>query len=381
MLEKLLHQEIQEKGPLSQSRFMELALQHPLYGYYRSQEAVSRDFTTSPEISQMFGELLGAWAIDCYTKLKEPQALTLVELGPGKGTLMADFLRVAKQSNPFYRALHLYLLEINPLLKELQQRNILFPTATNHNQPVIATPQSGQNNPENCPPPGLLRSVPNDELDISSPPTHWIETLGEIPLSDDPLIIIANEFFDVLPTHFYMRQDNVLFERCIGIQEDKITFTFLPLRPDPGPDYTWEESFDTEAIIHDICFKLLKKKGFFICIDYGYEQGAADSLQALFQGEPSNPLTHIGKSDLTCQVNFGKIKEIAYSHGLDVYGPLPQGQFLKTMGLNIRLEKLKQSNPSQKASLDIAATRLTHPQQMGELFKVIIISSLTGYPL
>lgn len=337
MLEKLLHQEIQEKGPLSQSRFMELALQHPLYGYYRSQEAVSRDFTTSPEISQMFGELIGAWAIDCYTKLKEPQTLTLLELGPGKGTLMADFLRVAKGSKLFFEALKLYLIEINPLLKQAQQKTIPFPAS-------------------------------------------WIETVGELPLLDDPLIIIANEFFDALPTHCYMRKDNILFERCIEIQKDKVVFTFLPLRPDPGPDHTWEESLHTEAIIHDICLKLLKQRGFFICIDYGYEQGAADSLQALFQGEPSSPLAHIGKSDLTCHVNFGKIKEIAYSHGLDVYGPLPQGQFLKTMGLDTRLEKLKQSNPSQKASLNIGATRLTHPQQMGELFKVIIISSPTGYP-
>ena len=101
MLESIIAQEIDEKGPLPQSRFMELALQHPLYGYYRSQEAVGQDFTTSPEISQVFGELIGAWAIDYYLKLNQPKKMSLIELGPGKGTLMADFLRMAKVSNSF----------------------------------------------------------------------------------------------------------------------------------------------------------------------------------------------------------------------------------------------------------------------------------------
>lgn len=337
MLEKIIHQEIKEKGPISQSRFMELALQHPTYGYYRSKEAVSRDFTTAPEISQMFGELIGVWGIDSYTKLKEPQRVNLVELGPGKGTLMADFLRVAKLSKSFLEALQITLVEINPLLKATQQKTI-------------------------------------------SSPIQWIETFEELPPSRDPLIIIANEFFDALPVNCFTRKENTLFERRLDIQEGTLTFTYHPLRLDPGPDQIWEENPSLESTVKNICQRLLKQKGVFLCIDYGYEKGEGESLQALYQGEISDPLSHIGKSDLTCHVNFGKIKEIASSHGLDVIGPIPQGQFLKSIGLDIRLEKLKHNNPSQKASLDIAATRLTHPQQMGELFKVIIIASPIGSP-
>jgi NADH dehydrogenase [ubiquinone] 1 alpha subcomplex assembly factor 7 len=127
MFESLLHKEIQERGPLSQGRFMELALQHPLYGYYRSQEAISRDFTTSPEISQLFGDVIGAWVLDYYTKLKQPKALSLLELGPGKGTLMADILRIGKLSPPFLKALKVHLVEINPLLKEAQRKIIQNP--------------------------------------------------------------------------------------------------------------------------------------------------------------------------------------------------------------------------------------------------------------
>src|SRR5947207_886548 len=127
MLETLIRQEIQEKGPLSQSRFMELALYHPIYGYYKSHEAVGQDFTTAPEISQVFGELIGAWVIDYYEKMGHPKSLSLVELGPGKGTLMADFLRTTHISSALSQALQIYMVEINPLLKVIQQRTIPHP--------------------------------------------------------------------------------------------------------------------------------------------------------------------------------------------------------------------------------------------------------------
>jgi NADH dehydrogenase [ubiquinone] 1 alpha subcomplex assembly factor 7 len=330
MLESLLHQEVQEKGPLSQSRFMELALQHPLYGYYRSQEAISRDFTTSPEISQLFGDLIGAWVIDCYEKLNQPQALSLIELGPGKGTLMADILRIGKLSAPFLKALKVHLVEINPLLKEAQRKVIQHPAT-------------------------------------------WIEKLEEVPNSNAPLMIIGNEFFDALPTHCYARKDNVLYERCVDCEDGKLVFILMPLQKDPGPDQIWESSAAVDVVMDAICSRLLRQSGVFLCIDYGYEKGRGDSLQALYKGQPSHPLSHVGTSDLTCHVNFGHLKEIALSKGLDVLGPLPQGQFLKNLGLDLRLERLKNQNPFHKASLEAGALRLTHPQQMGELFKVMAV--------
>lgn len=330
MLENLVFQEIQQKGPLSQSRFMELALHHHTHGYYVSRETIGEDFTTSPEISQVFGELIGAWAIDYFEKLGQPKALSLVELGPGKGTLMADFLRMAKVSLPFVQALNIQMVEINPLLKLIQQKNI-------HHA------------------------------------LNYVEKFEHIPHSSHPLIIIANEFFDVLPTNCYVRRDDVLYEKCVDIQDGKLVFTLLKRIENKGPDQAWEESPQAVSLMKEICTRLLKQKGVFLFIDYGYAEGGGESLQALFEKEPSHPLSHIGKSDLTCHINFGRLKEIALFHGLSVLGPLPQGKFLENIGLRVRIEMLKHQNPSEKAKLEIGATRLTHPQQMGTLFKVMAI--------
>lgn len=332
MLETLIRQEIQEKGPLSQSRFMELALYHPDYGYYVSQEAIGQDFTTSPEISQVFGELIGAWAIDYYEQLGQPQALSLIELGPGKGTLMADFLRMAKVSPSFSQALNIYTVEINPLLKSIQQRMIPYPLTA-------------------------------------------VERFEQIPEDGNPLIVIANEFFDVLPTNCYVRQENILYEKCIDLQNNQLCFTLLKRLENKGPDQIWEESPLAMQLMKQIAMRLLKTKGAFLCIDYGYEQGSGESLQALFKKEPSHVLSHIGKSDLTCHINFGRLKEISLLHGLGVRGPLPQGRFLENMGFALRVGMLKHKNPSKKESLEIGATRLTHPQQMGTLFKAMAVFS------
>lgn len=332
MLEHIVHQEIQEKGPLSQSRFMELALNHPLYGYYGSQQAVGQDFTTSPEISQVFGELIGGWAIDCYEKLGQPKVLSLVELGPGKGTLMADFLRTAKISPSFSQALNVHMVEINPLLRSIQQKTILHPLA-------------------------------------------YVDKFSNIPDSPHPLMIIANEFFDVLPTNCYVRKNDILYERCIDSQKDKLVFTLVKRGDNKGPDQVWEENSSGIRLMKEICLQLIKKGGVFLCIDYGYEQGYGETLQALFEKEPSPPLAQIGKSDLTCHVNFGRLREIAHLHGLGVLGPIPQGEFLKNIGLDLRIEMLKHKNPLEKEALEMGAIRLTHPQQMGTLFKVMAVFS------
>lgn len=338
MLDSHLIQLIQEKGPLSQSQFMEIALQHPKLGYYQCQEAVGHDFTTAPEISQVFGELIGAWALDYFHQIKKPQSLTLVELGPGKGTLLADFLRTAKLEPSFYQALEIYLVETSPPLKNQQKSSISFPVT-------------------------------------------WLENFEELPLGQNPLIIIANEFFDALPTNFFKRKGNVIFERCIAYEGGKLVFQDIERRKEVGPDEIWEESPQTEALFHAICKRLQICGGGFLCIDYGYEGGSGDTLQALYKAKPSHPLHHIGWSDLTCHVNFSRLKKIALSHNLGVLGPCPQGQFLKNLGVDLRIEFLKNKNPSQSASLNAALTRLTHPQQMGTLFKAsAFFSPLTPHP-
>ena len=338
MLESLLRQEIQEKGPLPQNRYMELALQHPLHGYYRSQEAIGRDFTTSPEISQVFGEVLGLWALDYYTQLNHPEAVTLVELGPGKGTLMADFLRATKQSKPFSEALNLYMVEINPLLKAAQHK-------------------------------ALQR------------PATWVEKFEQIPETEGPLLLIANEFFDALPTQCFQRKDNMLYERCIDTQDDKFVFSYTPLHEDLGEDLLKEDSPEACHLMDAICKRLHRQGGVLLCIDYGYETGSGDTLQALHKGRPSDPLSHIGKADLTCHVHFGRLKEVALRHGLGVLGPLAQRHFLENIGFMVRTSILKQINPQKAEELDLAALRLTHPQHMGSLFKAMaIFSPSTPHP-
>ena len=338
MLNSYLIQLIQEKGPLSQSQFMEIALQHPKYGYYQRQEAIGQDFTTSPEISQVFGELIGAWAVDYFLRIKKPQSLTLVELGPGKGTLLADFLRTAKLEPSFYQALEVYLVETSLSLKNQQKSSIFFPFS-------------------------------------------WIKNFEELPKNQHPLIIIANEFFDVLPTNLFKRKKNIVFERCIAYEGNKLIFQNIKRRKEVGPDEIWEESPQTEALFHVICKRLQICGGIFLCIDYGYEDGNGDTLQALYKAESSSPLHQIGQADLTCHVNFSKLKEIALSYNLGVLGPCPQGQFLKNLGVDLRIEFLKRKNPSQNATLSAALTRLTHPQQMGTLFKAIaFFSPLTTRP-
>jgi NADH dehydrogenase [ubiquinone] 1 alpha subcomplex assembly factor 7 len=333
MLNALLRKEIREQGPLSQDRFMELALQHPTYGYYRTHQAIGRDFTTAPEVSQMFGELVCAWAMDYYERLGSPKLMTLVELGPGKGTLMADFLRVARTSPSFLQSLQLHLIEINPLLKKMQQETIRHPSAL------------------------------------------WHENFEDIPPSTHPLIIIANEFFDALPTKCYVRKENMLHERHIGMKNDHLAFVLTPLHEDMGADQIWETSPRAETLMRNIMARLSHQTGAFLFFDYGYEAGQGESLQALFQGSPSPTLSHIGHSDLTCHVNFGRLKQLALSQELGVLGPLSQGQFLKNMGLDLRAEKLKHLHPAHSASFEAAVTRLTHPQQMGTLFKAMAVFS------
>lgn len=322
MLKSLIIKEIQDKGPMPQDRFMELALSHPDYGYYRTQESVTKDFTTAPEISQMFGELIGVWVHDIYEQLGKPNKIDLVELGPGKGTMMADVLRVIPDLSP---VLNVYFIEIHSKLKETQ-----------------------------------LSKVQQ---------AHSLESFDKLPQTSNPLIILANEFFDVLPTKYYERKNNNLFERCIGIKDGELKFELCQREESQGYDQLWEESPRTERILEQICSRILEQQGAFLCFDYGYEKGQGDSLQALYKGAPSRVLQHIGKSDLTCHVNFGRLKELALRYGLCVKGPTQQGHFLMNMGLDVRMDMLKHKNPSKNTSLELEALRLVHPQQMGSIFK------------
>ena len=249
---------------------------------------------------------------------------------------MADLLRVAPLSPPFLQALQIHLVEINPLLKQSQQKTIDHPTL------------------------------------------HWHETINTLP-TQAPLIILANEFFDALPTNYYIRKENILYERQVDLAKEE--FVLHPLGPDEGEDTAWEESPATLMIFETLGQRLHTQEGALLLIDYGYETGQGDTLQALYQGAPSSPLSHVGQSDVTSHVNFGALKKAALDQGLTVFGPVPQGSFLKNLGIDVRTALLKHKNPQMSASLTAACERLTHPHQMGTLFKVMAIASSNALPL
>ena len=328
MLETQLLREIEENGPLSQRQFMEKVLQ----AYYKNHIALGKDFTTAPEISQVFGELIGLWLLDMYQKLGSPEKIALVELGPGRGTLMADVLRIAKLAPAFWKALDVYLIEISPLLKDLQKKT------------------------------------------ISHPSIKWLEKIEDIPSSSTPLLVFANEFLDALPTAYYLRENNKLYERYVVAQDGKLSFQFKYLRQDSGPDTLWEESIAAENVMQSLCKRLKKQTGVFLCLDYGYEKGKGDTLQALFEGNPIDPFSHLGCADISCHVKFGHLKALVLKEDLKTWGPLPQGIFLKNLHIHERIEHLKQVNPTQRGSLEAACTRLTHPSQMGLLFKAFAVT-------
>ncbi len=335
MLESLIIQEIEQKGPMTQARFMELALSHPQYGYYRNQEAVSRDFTTASEISQMFGELIGIWVLDWIQKNGGSDPITLVELGPGRGTLMSDILRVTSKVN---KRLDVIFVETNPRLKEIQAHKIKQ--------------------------------------------ARWVEDFQDIPKSNTPMIIIANEFFDVFPTHSYLQKEGILYERCLQIAEGKLHFYLQRVQEQRGPDRCWEKSPQGEMIFQQICSRFLEQTGVLLMIDYGYERGEGDSLQAIYKGDFSDPLTHVGCSDLTCHVNFGRLNHLAQLNKMGIAGPISQREYLLNMGIMTRLHMLKKNNPPETQRLEKDVERLIHPFQMGLVFKVMsLFSPQTIQPL
>ena len=345
-LDQILIKKIKDEGPISIADFMTLALSHPEHGYYIKQDPIGKDgdFTTAPEISQMFGEMIGAWIADTWMQMGRPEKFTLLECGPGRGTLMNDILRATKNIEGFHKAAIVTLMEISPTLKRKQAENL---------PPLIP---------------------------------HWIESLDDIP-RDKPLILIANEFLDALPIHQYEITDNGWAERMVAYTPAKSfhiiqDFCEAPTLPDaicpitatPSPqgmDITGiGEVFETSPaqteFMNQLSILLKHLGGASLFIDYGYESGHGDTLQALYKHDYCDPLTHIGDADITAHVNFGALQNIIPS------ALTTQGQFLLQLGIEHRAEILKQ-NAGTKQTEDIqnALHRLLHNDEMGALFKVI----------
>ena len=297
--------------------------------YYATHDPFA-DFTTAPEISQVFGELLGAWAAVAWQAMGSPAPVLLVEAGPGRGTLMADALRLASRVAPgFAAAIDLRLVETSPRLATLLAERL--PRATLH------------------------------------------ADLAEVP--PGPMILLANEFLDALPIRQFVRRGGVWRERHVeaGAFHELGEAAFCW----PGGEGAVRERGEAaEAFAAAVAARVAAQGGIALFLDYGpAEGGEGDSLQALRGGRPAPPLEQAGEADLTAHVDFAALAAAARAAGAAVHGPVPQGMFLARLGLHQRAGALARTRPATEAAAILrAARRLAEPDGMGRLFKALAVA-------
>ena len=336
--------QIRAAGPISLATYMGLCLSHPRHGYYAAGRpiGVKGDFITAPEISQMFGELVGFFVVNLWQQMGSPPSFTLLELGPGRGTLMADALRAAGKADGFENALHLQLFESNVNLKAEQEKRL------------------GKYHP------------------------YWASEIHAV--SDDPLFVVANEFFDALPIQQYESAEDGWHERLIGLRDGKRVWGLSPVTiadgsmpvelhgADPGRAY--EVSFAAAELMQKLARKVAKQGGAIIAIDYGYpETKFGNTFQAVRNHAFADALEAPGQTDLSAHVNFAVLGETAKATGLVVAPLATQGEFLLRLGIGERAKSLARANPAEAANIARAVERLTAPEQMGTLFKVFCAHS------
>ena len=342
---------IAQDGPISLERFMTLALQHPRYGYYRARRPIGAagDFITAPEVHQMFGELIGLWSVEVWQQMGEPSPFRLIEFGPGRGTLLADFLRAARLRPGFLKAADIHLVEASETLTEVQRETLA----------------------------GVSIAMP----------IAWHASIDTLP--DGPSIVIANEFFDALPIRQYVQTEKGLCERIVGLNADgRLGFGLMPTgasAPAAAPQGAiFEVGAAAQALIRRLAAHVARESGALLVIDYGYTQpGAGDTLQALRNHQPDEPLRAPGEADLTAHVDFAALARAATAESAVVYGPVSQGKFLARLGIFERATALKRkATPEQATAIDAALARLALPgpqtgpkASMAELFKVMAIVS------
>ncbi len=298
--------------------------------YYARGGAFGRagDFTTAPEMTQVFGECLGLWAAVTWQAMGAPPRVVLAELGPGRGTLMADALRAAREAMPgFAAAAEVHLVETSPALRASQRARV--------------------------------------------PEAVWHARVEGVP--DGPLILLANEFLDALPVRQIVRRGGLWRERFV---EDG-RFVELPTDLDPGAapeDEVREIGEAREAVAALLARRVAARVGAALLLDYGpAETAPGDTLQAVRAHAPADPLAEPGSADLTAHVDFAALARAARAEGAAVFGPLPQGLFLARLGLHARSAALARAVPGRAATLMSAAHRLTAPEGMGRLFKALCL--------
>jgi NADH dehydrogenase [ubiquinone] 1 alpha subcomplex assembly factor 7 len=348
-LEAEIRRRITVAGPMPVRQYMELCLSHPVHGYYTTRDPLGRDgdFITAPEVSQVFGELLGLWAASVWQQMGQPENVRLVELGPGRGTMMLDALRAMQVVPAFRAAVVVHLVEISPALQKRQQQ-------------AMAT------------------------LDV---PVMWHQSIDELP--EGPVIVLANELFDALPVNQAIKQFNGWYERVVEIDaEGRLVFGIandvIPLfdqlvppsmRDAPiGAIYEWR----ADNLPLGLSRRLVHQGGAALVIDYGHTESApGDTLQAVGGHAFVNPLVSPGNVDLTAHVDFQAFAIAAESMGARVTGPVSQAAFLRNLGIVKRAASLRAlASPEKAAEIDSGIKRLLGEgkTEMGALFKVIGIA-------
>lgn len=342
LAEKLVAQ-IRAGGPITVADYMAACLADPEHGYYMQSDPFGRagDFITAPEISQIFGELVGLWAIAVWEMLGSPDPFVLAELGPGRGTLMADMLRTGKVKPAFLKAASVHLVEMSPRLRQVQQATL---AATGH-------------------------------------AVQWHARIDDIPHA--PTIFIANEFFDAMPVRQFQWQEGAWAERVVGLSDDD-TFTFglSPVTQKPA-DVTLPEGAIVEAsptgkaVMALVGERLGRDRGAALVIDYGSDKpGIGDTLQAVRQHKYESPFASPGEADVTCHVDFTALARTASQAGLEPRPVMGQGEFLIRLGLVERANVLgRDKDVKTRNQIAGAIERLAGPKAMGTLFKVLAVAS------
>ena len=345
LLAEILRRRIEVDGPITVAEYMTAALLHPDHGYYMQGNSIGArgDFITAPEISQMFGELIGLWCAVTWEQIGAPSPVVLVELGPGRGTLMADALRAIQIAPKFYESADIHLVEASPELRGLQRQA------------------------------------------LAGHALKWHAGLEGIP--DGPFLLIANEFLDTLPVRQLVRRDRSWHERMITIADDGLCFV-LDASPSPlaallpealaneaPQDSLIEISTTALGVASTVAQRISKFGGAALFVDYGHvETSLGDTFQALRGQRFANVLESPGRADLTAHVDFGAFCGAAA--GIAFHGPVGQAIFLKRLGINERSQTLIDAKPDQRVTIETALRRLTGPDEMGHLFKVVAFTGL-----
>ena len=337
VLTDIIARQIERMGPITIADYMTQCLYHPDHGYYTSTHPLgaSGDFITAPEISQMFGEMIGLCLAQTWIDQGAPNPFCLAELGPGKGTLMADILRATQRIEGFHEAMQLHLVETSPTLRETQRAILNGYTVT------------------------------------------WTTAIDTLPAL--PLFLIANEFFDCLPIRQFKRTEAGWQEQMVAQTDGNLAFLLGQLSP---PDLysdavipvggTLELCTASNAIIADISASIANQGGAALIVDYGDWGSGADTLQALQNHTKIDPLTQCGAADITAHVDFKALTKSAAT--AQVSALTPQGVLLERLGITQRAQSLASRLTGTALDTHIAAhRRLTHPDEMGQLFKSIAI--------